>query len=222
MGRLDIGNHSHLWAGYFGQAFDFSWLIHSQLYHRCLMAAVQLQQGEWYTHQVVEGSMILENLPRSAKDSRNHLFGSGLTVGASDRHQRDGIAAAPELSQVPESTESVRNTHYRDLEALKTNRFLLLQGHDHTSGTTAYGLLEKLVTVKLFPLQGYKQVTSIQGATVSGDFAEALLSTLHQKPTPGGLQDRIQSPFVLLISHFAFRISHFGEIGLWFLLLIEQ
>jgi hypothetical protein len=85
---------------------------------------------------------------------------------------------------------------------------LLLQGHDHSSGTTAYGLLEKLVTVKLFPPQGYKQLTSIQGATVSGDFAETLLSTLHQKLTPGGLQDRIQSPFVLLISHFASHISH--------------
>jgi hypothetical protein len=138
--------------------------------------------------------MVLENPPRSAKYSRDHLFGGGLTVGTSDRHQRNGIAAAPELSQVPEGTESVRNTHYRDLEALKTTRFLLLQGHNHTSGTTAYGLLEKLMTVKLFPLQGYKEFTSIQGATVSGDFAEALLSTLHQKLTPGGLQYRIQSP----------------------------
>jgi len=50
------------------------------------------------------------------------------------------------------------------------------------------------MTVKLFSRQGYKQVTSIQGATVSGNFAETLLSTLHQKLTSGGLQDRIQSP----------------------------
>jgi hypothetical protein len=78
---------------------------------------------------------------------------------------------------------------------------LLLQGHNRTSGTAAYGLLEKLMTVKLFPLQSYKQVTSIKGATVSGDFAETLLSTLHQKLSSGGFQYCLQSPSILLFSH---------------------
>ena len=58
------------------------------------------------------------------------------------------------------------------------------------------------MTVKLFPLQGYKQITLIQGATVSGDFAEALLSTLNQKLTSGCFQYCIQGPYILLISHF--------------------
>ena len=163
VGHTDAGNDAHIRACGPGQTVDLARMAHAHLDHGILSAAFQPHQGAGHAQFIVLVALGLDGLAKACKGGVGHLLGGGLAHAAGHTHHLGVILAAV-----------VRAHHHHGVVAVRAEDGLFRRHalhrvvHHHINSTVLQCFGRKIVAVKFFTRERYKNAAGPHLAAVGG------------------------------------------------------